>query len=319
MALAHNGNLVNSSELRRALELEGSIFHMTSDTEVISYIIIKERITSPSIEEAVSRAMNRLRGAYSLVIMSPTKLIAVRDENGFRPLCIGRRDDGAVIVASETCALDAVGATFVRDVDPGEIVVIDKDGMRSIRDHCGKAKQTTCIFEYIYFARPDSVIDGKSVHEARIRAGEFLARDYPVDADIVVGVPDSGIDAAIGYSRASGIPYEIGFIKNKYIARTFISPGQSSPMQYAASVWFWWTIPSSEARRANASSVCSATREQKRFTCGFPHRLSSIPAITVRTLIPGKCSSPATTRWRRSRPSSARIRSDISGWTASAG
>ena len=228
MALAHNGNLVNSSELRRALELEGSIFHMTSDTEVISYIIIKERITSPSIEEAVSRAMNHLRGAYSLVIMSPTKLIAVRDENGFRPLCIGRRDDGAVIVASETCALDAVGATFVRDVDPGEIVVIDKDGMRSIRDHCGKAKQTTCIFEYIYFARPDSVIDGKSVHEARIRAGEFLARDYPVDADIVVGVPDSGIDAAIGYSRASGIPYEIGFIKNKYIARTFISPGQSS-------------------------------------------------------------------------------------------
>jgi amidophosphoribosyltransferase len=199
---------------------------MTSDTEVISYIIIKERISAPSIEEAVNRAMYRLKGAYSLVIMSPSKLIAVRDENGFRPLCYGKREDGSYVIASETCALDAAGAEFVRDVDPGEIVVFDANGVHSIRDHCEKAKKAMCIFEYIYFARPDSVIDGKSVHLARKKAGECLALDYPVDADIVVGVPDSGIDAAIGYAETSGIPYEIGFIKNKYIARTFIAPNQ---------------------------------------------------------------------------------------------
>lgn len=226
LALAHNGNLVNSSSLRRELELQGSIFHMTSDTEVISYIIIKERISAPSIEEAVNRAMYRLKGAYSLVIMSPSKLIAVRDENGFRPLCYGKREDGSYVIASETCALDAAGAEFVRDVDPGEIVVFDANGVHFIRDHCEKAKKAMCIFEYIYFARPDSVIDGKSVHLARKKAGECLALDYPVDADIVVGVPDSGIDAAIGYAETSGIPYEIGFIKNKYIARTFIAPNQ---------------------------------------------------------------------------------------------
>ncbi len=208
--------------------MNGSIFHTTSDTEVISYIITKERIAAPSIEEAVNRAMRRLRGAYSLVIMSPSKLIAVRDENGFRPLCYGKRSDGSYIVASESCALDSVGATFVRDVEPGEIIVFSKDGVRSIRDHCGKCARSMCVFEYIYFARPDSVIDGYSVHSARVRAGEYLAEDFPVDADIVIGVPDSGLDAAIGYSRKSGIPYGIGFIKNKYIARTFISPGQSS-------------------------------------------------------------------------------------------
>lgn len=228
MALAHNGNLVNSYELRSELELQGSIFHTTSDTEVISYIITKERLNAPSIEQAVNQAMNRIRGAYSLVIMSPSKLIAVRDENGFRPLCYGITEDGSYIVASETCALDAVGAKFVRDVLPGEIVVFDKSGVRSITDHCGKAPQTTCIFEYIYFARPDSVIDGVSVHSARIKAGSCLAMEHPVYADVVIGVPDSGIDAAIGYSRQSGIPYGIGFIKNKYIARTFISPGQKS-------------------------------------------------------------------------------------------
>ncbi len=226
MALAHNGNLANSSELRRELELQGSIFHMTSDTEVISYIIIKERLTASSIEEAVNRAMYRLSGAYSLVIMSPRKLIAARDENGFRALCYGKKEYGSYIVASESCALDAVGASFIRDIEPGEIVVFDENGIRSIREHCARAPKTTCIFEHIYFARPDSCLDGVSVHAARIRAGACLARDYPVDADIVVGVPDSGIDAAIGYSRESGIPYEIGFIKNRYIARTFIAPDQ---------------------------------------------------------------------------------------------
>ena len=226
LALAHNGNLVNASELRRELELEGSIFHMTSDTEVISYVIIRERLKAPSIEEAVNRAMYRLKGAYSLVILSPTKLIAVRDERGFRPLCYGKRPDGSYIVASESCALDAVGAEFVRDLDPGEIVDFRDGEVRSIRDHCGKAEKSTCIFEHIYFARPDSCIDGCSVHAARLRAGECLAEEYPVEADVVIGVPDSGLDAAMGYSRASGIPYGIGLIKNKYIGRTFISPGQ---------------------------------------------------------------------------------------------
>ena len=228
MALAHNGNLVNSFELREQLEMDGSIFHTTSDTEVISYVITKERIHSSSIEEAVNKAMDKIKGAYSLVIMSPSKLIALRDEHGFRPLCYGKTSDGRYVVASESCALDAVGATFIRDVEPGEIIIFDKDGVRSITDHCGKADKKICIFEYIYFARPDSVIDGCSVHTARLRAGAFLALEHPVQADIVIGVPDSGIDAAIGYSRQSGIPYGIGLIKNRYIARTFISPGQAS-------------------------------------------------------------------------------------------
>ena len=228
MALAHNGNLVNSMELREQLELEGSIFHTTSDTEVISYVITKERINCPSIEEAVNRAMYKIDGAYSLVVMSPTKLIAARDPRGFRPLCYGKTEDGRYIVASESCALDAVGAKLIRDIKPGEIVVFGEDGVRSIEEHCGTKNNSMCIFEYIYFARPDSRIDGCNVHTARVRAGELLAKSHPVDADIVIGVPDSGIDAAVGYARQSGIPYGIGFIKNKYIGRTFISPGQLS-------------------------------------------------------------------------------------------
>ena len=228
MALAHNGNLINSYELRTQLEAEGSIFHTTSDTEVISYIITKERITSSSIEEAVNKSMDKLKGAYSLAIMSPSKLIAARDELGMRPLCFGQTEDGTYIVASETCALDAVSAKYIRDVEPGEIVVFDKDGIRSIKDHCGRQDHKICIFEYIYFARPDSVIEGKSVHEARLKAGACLAMEHPVPADVVIGVPDSGLDAALGYSRQSGIPYGIGFIKNKYIGRTFIAPGQKA-------------------------------------------------------------------------------------------
>lgn len=228
MALAHNGNLVNSYELRSALELNGAIFHTTSDTEVISYIITQERLRSSSIEEAVDHAMDRLSGAYSLVIMSPSKLIAARDPNGFRPLCIGQKPDGSYVVASESCALDAVGAVFLRDVEPGEIVVFGKTGVSTRRTHCNKAKPSLCIFEYIYFARPDSVIEGASVHESRIRAGKLLASMHPADADIVIGVPDSGLDAAVGFSMQSGIPFALGFIKNKYIGRTFISPGQST-------------------------------------------------------------------------------------------
>jgi len=227
MALAHNGNLVNSVELRNALELQGSIFHTSSDTEVISYVITKERLSAPSIEESVNRAMDRINGAYSLVIMSPSKLIAARDPHGFRPLCYGQREDGTYIVASESCAIEATQARFIRDLEPGEILVFTRNGVRSIKDHCAQTPRRTCIFEYIYFARPDSVLDGVSVHQARLRAGERLAVRHPVDADVVIGVPDSGLDAALGFSHASGIPYGVGFIKNRYIGRTFIAPGQS--------------------------------------------------------------------------------------------
>ncbi len=228
MAIAHNGNLVNSFELRRELELEGSIFHSTSDTEAILYIITKERLKAPSIEAAIEQAMYRIRGAYSLVVMSPSKLIALRDPNGFRPLCYGQTADGSYVVASESCALDAVGAALIRDIEPGEIVIFEKAGVRTIRTHCRTARPTLCAFEYVYIARPDSVIDGHSVHAARLRAGAILAEEHPADADVVVGVPDSGIDAAIGYSQRSGIPYEMGFLKNKYIGRTFISVGQKN-------------------------------------------------------------------------------------------
>ena len=226
MALAHNGNLTNSMELRRQLEEKGSIFHTTTDSEVIAYIIVQERLRSSSIEAAVSAAMNRLEGAYSLVISSPSKLIAARDPHGFRPLCMGRRKDGMVVFASESCALDAVGAEFERDILPGEIVTVSSQGIHSDRSHCGQAARSLCVFEYIYFARPDSVIDGCSVCQARKRAGAFLAQAHPVEADVVIGVPDSGLDAALGYAEASGVPYAMGFTKNKYIGRTFISPTQ---------------------------------------------------------------------------------------------
>jgi len=226
LAIAHNGNLSNALILRSSLELSGAIFHSTSDTETIAYVITRERLSAPSIQEAVYRAMAKLEGAYSLVMMSSTKLIAVRDPHGFRPLCYGRTPDGTYVVASESCALAAVGATFERDLLPGEIVTIDKDGLTCDRRCCGTAPQKTCIFEYIYFARPDSTIDGINVHSARVNAGRILAKAHPVEADLVIGVPDSGLDAAIGYARESGIPYGIGLIKNKYIGRTFISPGQ---------------------------------------------------------------------------------------------
>ena len=226
MALAHNGNLSNALEIRDKLELSGAIFHTTSDTETIAYMITRERLTAPSIEEAVSRAMFSLEGAYSLILMSSAKMIAVRDPYGFRPLCYGKMPDGSYVIASESCALTAVGAELIRDLLPGEILVFSEEGLESRREHCGIQKQKTCIFEYIYFARPDSVIDKVSVSAARIQAGRLLAQTKPVEADIVIGVPDSGLDAALGFSKASGIPYGIGLVKNKYIGRTFISPGQ---------------------------------------------------------------------------------------------
>ena len=227
MALAHNGNLTNSMELRRALEEQGSIFHTTTDSEVIAYIIVRERLHTSSIEAAVCSAMDHLAGAYSLVISSPTKLIAARDPHGFRPLCMGRRPDGSVVFASESCSLDAVGAAFERDLLPGEVVTVGRDGIHSDTSHCGTAPRRLCVFELIYFARPDSVIDGCSVTQARQRAGAYLAQEHPVEADVVVGVPDSGLDAALGYAAASGIPYALGFTKNKYVGRTFIAPTQA--------------------------------------------------------------------------------------------
>ena len=227
MALAHNGNLTNAMELREKLEQKGAIFHGTSDTEVLAYVITQERIASRSIEEAMRKTMKRIRGSYTAVIMSPRKLIAMRDPLGFRPLCIGRLEDGYVF-ASETCALDSVGASFVRDVRPGEIVVASPDKeLVSFPPEETPPRRSLCVFELIYFARPDSVIDGTSVHAARLKAGALLAINHPVQADVVVGVPDSGLDAALGFARQSGIPYGIGFIKNKYIGRTFIEPGQA--------------------------------------------------------------------------------------------
>lgn len=224
MALCHNGNLTNALELREELESKGAIFHSTSDSEVIAYVITAERLRSPSIEVAVQNAMKRLEGAYSLVIMSPTKLIAARDPYGFRPLCVGHRN-GDTVFASESCALDAIGAEFTRDVKPGEVICVSAEGMTSTLART-EGKSSLCVFEFIYFARPDSVIEGAGVHEARLRAGAYLALEHPVDADIVIGVPDSGIDAALGYARQSGIPYGTGFIKNRYVGRTFIQPGQ---------------------------------------------------------------------------------------------
>ena len=225
MAIAHNGNLSNAAELRSALELSGAIFHTTSDTETIAYIVTKERLSAPSIEEAVSRAMNTLEGAYSLILMSPQKLICARDPYGFRPLCYGITEDGMYVAASESCAIKAVGGRIIRDLEPGEILIFSKEGVVSRREHCGSKRKHLCVFEYIYFARPDSVINGLSVHESRLNAGRILAQEKPVDADLVIGVPDSGLDAAFGYSMSSGIPYDIGLIKNKYIGRTFIDPG----------------------------------------------------------------------------------------------
>ncbi len=225
MAIANNGSLTNAAALRREMELNGSIFHTATDVEVIAYAIILERLSAKSIEHAIEKAMQHLEGAYTLCVMSPKKLIAARDPNGFRPLCIGKTDTGGYVIASESCAIDSIGATFVRDVEPGEIVIVDNDGLRSITTHCGK-KSSICVFEYVYIARPDSIVDGSSVHLARKRAGEFLAKESPVEADVIVGVPDSGLDAALGYSQASGIPYGIGFLKNKYIGRTFIQPNQ---------------------------------------------------------------------------------------------
>ena len=229
LSIAHNGNLTNAIELKRELEDKGAIFHTTTDSEVIAYLIASKRSSTPSVEEAVKEVMGIIKGGYALLVMSPRKLIAARDPFGLKPLVMGKLDD-ATIFCSETCALEAVGAEFIRDINPGEIVVVEDGNIRSI-DSGIKRGMKKCVFEYIYFARPDSVIDGISVAMARREAGRILARKHPCDCDIVIGVPESGIDAALGFSAESGIPYEKGFVKNSYVGRTFIKPSQEQRKQ----------------------------------------------------------------------------------------
>ena len=224
LAVAHNGCITNAEAMRQEFERSGAIFQTLSDSEVIAYAIVRERLNSNSIEEAIKKAMNKLEGAYSIVAMGPNKVVAARDPNGFRPLCIGKLGE-SYCVASETCALDAIGAEFLRDVNPGEIIVLDNGELRSY-DSGLKGKPGLCVFEFVYFARPDSTIDGIGVDMSRQMVGRFLAKESPVEADLVVGVPDSGISAAIGYSYESGIPYSMGMVKNRYIGRTFIQTSQ---------------------------------------------------------------------------------------------
>lgn len=226
LSIAHNGQITNAAVLRRELENQGAIFQSTGDTEVIAFLIARERLRTPNVESAIANVVKKLKGSFSILLMSPKKIIAVRDSYGLRPLSIGKLPDGSICFSSETCAFDAVGADFVRDIKPGEIVVADKDGLRDFCC-CTAQKTALCIFEHIYFARPDSVIDGQSVYNSRVEAGKLLARQKPVDADIVIGVPDSGNAAAMGYAMESGIPYAMGLIKNRYIGRTFIQPTQA--------------------------------------------------------------------------------------------
>jgi len=224
IALAHNGNLVNAAQLREEMENSGAIFQSTNDTEIIANLISRNRILCGNLKDTLIKVMATIRGSYALLLLTPKHLVAMRDPNGIRPLCIGKIKSSYVI-ASESCALDAVGAEFIRDILPGEILFIGEEGLESVMPE-EKQPSKLCIFEFVYFARPDSIIDGASVHEARVEAGRILAREHPVDADLVIGAPDGGLNAALGYSRESGIPYGHGLLKNKYVGRTFIQPSQ---------------------------------------------------------------------------------------------
>lgn len=225
LALVHNGNLTNVEELKSTLQENGAIFHSTTDSEIITYQIALERTKASSIEEAVYKTVQKLKGGFALIIMSPKKLIAVRDPHGLKPLCLGKRKESFVL-ASESCALNAVGAEFIRDILPGEIITITENGIESNQSLC-QTSHAHCIFEYIYFARLDSTMDGINIYDARVRAGKALANSYPVSADLVVGVPDSGLAAALGYAKQANIPYGIAFQKNSYVGRTFIKPTQT--------------------------------------------------------------------------------------------
>lgn len=223
-AVAHNGNLVNIRQLRDELEKKGSLFQSTMDSEVIVHLLAS--FNHLPFKEAVSETFKLIKGAYSVVILTKDKLVALRDPNGFRPLCLGKKANGTLVVASETCALDLIEATYIRDIEPGEILIIDQKGQDSFFP-LGKSKPSFCIFEHVYFARPDSDIFGLNVYSCRKRMGEILARECKIDADFVMPFPDSGNYAAIGFSQASGIPLEMGVIRNHYVGRTFIQPSQS--------------------------------------------------------------------------------------------
>lgn len=224
IAVAHNGNLTNAKIIRELLEDAGSTFNTTIDSEVIIKMIARK--ANGNVEDAIRSTVGAIKGAYALVILAGNKLVGVRDPYGIRPLCLGINENGDYILASESCAIDAVGGTLIRDILPGEMVIIDENGVKSVK-YSENNKKAPCSFEHIYFARPDSVIDGLNVYESRVEAGRLLAKQMKVEADVVIGVPDSGIPAAIGFAEASGIPYAIGLVKNKYIGRTFIKPTQA--------------------------------------------------------------------------------------------
>lgn len=219
LAIASNGAITNFAEIRQELERGGAIFQSNSNAELMAYVIATERCTTDDLETAVLSAMEKMNGAYSTVLCAPTRLIGFRDRHGFRPLCIGKIHN-SYIITSESCVIDSLGGEFIRDVEPGEMIVINDDGFHSYKARTKADKTSLCLFEYVYVARPDSVIDGVSVHNARIKAGELLFNEHPIEADMICGVPDSGVIAAQGYSKASGIPYGMGFVKNKYIGRT---------------------------------------------------------------------------------------------------
>lgn len=224
IAVAHNGNLTNAKIIRELLEDAGSTFNTSIDSEVIIKMIARK--ANGNVEDAIRSTVGAIKGAYALVILAGNKLVGVRDPYGIRPLCLGINENGDYILASESCAIDAVGGTLIRDVLPGEMVIIDENGVKSVK-YSENNKKAPCSFEHIYFARPDSVIDGLNVYESRVEAGRLLAKQMKVETDVVIGVPDSGIPAAIGFAEASGIPYAIGLVKNKYIGRTFIKPTQA--------------------------------------------------------------------------------------------
>ena len=226
LSIAHNGNLANADEIRKKLmEEQGAVFHTSTDSEIFAYLIAKKEVETHLLEVGIRQATEMVSGAYALLVMGSKKLVGIRDPFGLKPLCLGQKGN-SYILASESCAIESIGGTVIRDVEPGELIVIDKDGYTSHKRETRPEKYRPCIFEYIYFARPDSIIDNQSVYESRFLAGRILAERYPVEADVVMPVPDSGIDAAIGYADGSGIPYGVGLIKNRYIGRTFIQPDQ---------------------------------------------------------------------------------------------
>ena len=320
LAVCHNGNLTNADELRAELEARGSIFQSDSDTEVFVHLVAASK--EIAVEDRIADALTRVKGAYSLLFMTEEAVIGVRDPMGIRPLCLGllpgHKD--AHVLASEPCAFDLIGAEYVRDIEPGEMVIIDGSGMRSIRP-MPSAPRRMCLFEYVYFARPDSKLGGRSVYEVRKALGATLAREAPIDADVVVPVPDSGVPSAIGYAAAQKMPFELGLIRSHYVGRTFIEPQQSirhfgvrlklNPVEFrccAESAWSSSTTRSCAARRRARSSRWCATPERGKCTSASRVRRRSGPVTTASTRPPAASSSPRATRSTRSRATSRRTR-----------